>query len=103
MIIKIKIRIQKIFAIKIFENSAKNIINNNFFINVGNLNNMELKIDEDFMKKISNNFKIIINNDDKNINFEINENKFYDTKDKINNKTVIKKIIEYGILNVNWD
>ncbi len=40
--------------------AAKNIINNNIFINVASVNNMELKIDENFVKKIGNNCKIVI-------------------------------------------
>ena len=60
------------------EKNGKNIINNNFFINVANLNNMELKIDENFMKKITENCNIIIK----------------EKKNNINNNTIIKTIID---------
>ena len=37
---------------EIIVNENQNIINNNYFINVGNLNNMELKLDESIIKKL---------------------------------------------------
>jgi len=43
----------------------QNIINNNFFINVANLNNMELKLDENVMKKLED---VNFSNKIKNIN-----------------------------------
>lgn len=89
---------------KISNAVANNIINNNFFINVGNINNMELKIDENFVKKIGNNYKIIIKEGEENNtenNFKKNNQIDYKENNKksnwkINNKTKIKKILEYG-------
>lgn len=83
---------------------GKNIINNNFFINVGNLNKMELKIDENFIKKFSNNCKIIINNDQKNdIDLNVDKIKFLNNatinriqNNKINRFNIVKRILQKG-------
>ncbi len=86
--------------------AAKNIIiNNNFFFNVGNMNNMELKIDETLVKKISGNCKIIINKGEELMtkNDFIQTKKDFEIKEniKINKKTIIKKILEYGNISLS--
>lgn len=84
---------------KISNNPTKNIINNNFFINVGNVNNMELKIDENFVKKIGNNCKIIIKEGQEgytNRNNLMSNEKNLKNERRILKRNKIKKILEYG-------
>jgi polo-like kinase 1 len=121
-----------------------NIINNNFYINVANINNIELKIDEDFINKYKEKCQIIIKNNS-NMNFDneediiINEDNFNNNNDnfylnknknikknnikltdsdlnnnnynklnfneenslnKISSKTIIKKILEDGSIDI---
>jgi hypothetical protein len=59
---------------------------------------MELKIDENFVKKIGNNCKIIIKEGEENTTKNILNNKvnLNNCKNQISKKTKIKKILEYG-------